>query len=379
MWPWRRWSRTRPSAALAFGVAVMLVAGCDGGPAGPDDRALEEQPGEPSTPERLSQGAEAAAGTLVGEDVKLTLEYLLGQAIEKVAREQGREAAKALMQTIEKLKAEAQTARKSGDPDAFKKAVAALRAEQVRIVLRVLGTGTAQQVVDGVAKALREVTAQVAAAKAAGKDVTKLEAALAEVAAVLTRARTALGAGDHAQALDLGTLAGEHVGSLRFAASVLDGSYVLIPTLEKLFAEALHKTAREKGRDAAKALDAALEPLRAALRAAKESKDREAIQKATAALRAEQIRIVVAVLGADAPKHVLDAVAKVLAEVKSKIAAAKATGKDVSHLEVKAQQAADLHARATAALSAGDLARALDLGTQAGEIVEALRRPLKHV
>lgn len=380
MWTLR--TTRSPQVSLWLGLAIAFaaasVAACDGGPAGPDELALVDQPGE-STGSARSGGELAAGPGVIGEDSKLTLEYLLKQAIDKIAREQGHEAAKAVLETLAKLNTDVQVARKAGNKDTFYTASAALRAAQLGIVLRTLGTGTALHVVDAVAQALAEVSAQVAAARAAGKDVARIEAALRDVAGLLEKARAALGAGDHAAALDLGTHAGALVAQLRHATSVADGSYVVIPTLEKLLAEALHKIATEQGRDAAKELSAQLDPLQAALRTAKESQDREAFLAAQTALRSAQLRIVVAVLGAEALRQVVGAATKVLADINTKIAAAKAAGKDVSKLEPNAQRAGDLLARATAAAAAGDVHRALDLATQAGELIEGLRRSLGHL
>ncbi|MBI4544232.1 MAG: hypothetical protein HY703_03455 [Gemmatimonadetes bacterium] len=361
------------SAAVA---ALLFSAACEREPTAP------EESGELAAAAAAGGFAAGQAGSTAaawhGQESTFTLEYLLRSALHKVRTEKGDSAARALKARLEALEAELRAAREAHDRERFERAQAALRAEQIKIVLEVLGNDVARQVVEGVSRALTEVRAQVAAARAAGKDVSKLDAGLARAAQVVDSASAALGRQQYDRALDLGTRAASLVSELRFAASVLDGSFIVIPALERLVAEAYHKVVKEQGRDSARALVAKLEQLQKELREAKQAHDRERAERLQAAIRAEQIRVAVAVLGAAAPAHVLEATVKVLEAVNTQIAALKAAGKDVKRLEEAAAKAAELIRQARTALESQKLPEALHLATQAGHLVDSLRRTLHH-
>ena len=115
-----------------------------------------------------------------------------------------------------------------------------------------------------------------------------------------------------------------------------------------------------------------------AVRKAVQSGDRAAVKRALQALRAEQISIVVRVLGAAAPRGVLENGARIIADVTAKIQAAKAAGRDVTRLEIRLREVVQLHTDGVAALQAGNLASALDLALQALDGAKGLLRLLSR-
>lgn len=348
------------------GLAAVVVAtsGCDGSPAEPSAGAdgIEAL--------ALVDWGEAGMPVLHG-DHALALEHLFRVAVRQVREAQGDAAARALLERVRPLHEAVRAAALAHDHDAMLSARAARRAELARIVIEVLGEATADRVVDGVAALLDELATKVAEAQAASRPVARLEALLTRAQSLLDEARAA---SDPAERLDLATQAAASAAHVRFGVHARG----VMPALGQLLEQARAKVVDEQGTTTARELFAPLHELEAALRAAREAGDREAAAAALDAVRAEQIRIVVLILGAAPVERALDAAAKLLAEAGERVAHAKAAGHNVSRQEARLQEGAALHAAGAAALEAGDLAEALDLALRAAETALRLLHPSTH-
>ncbi|HUF51642.1 MAG TPA: hypothetical protein VMN60_12520 [Longimicrobiales bacterium] len=305
----------------------------------------------------------AAGMPMLHQDHELSLEHLFRTAVRQVAAQDGAEAARALVSGLAPLREAVQSARQAQDRAGAEAAQAALRAAMAEIVVTVLGDDVAASVIASVSAARADLSARLAALP---RPNPRMEELLVRVDALLAEAASA----SPARALDLATQAAALTAQVRFAVVVR----AQIPSLGQLVDQARRSALQANGRDATLALFTPLHDLMATLRTAHQSGDRAAAEAARTAVRAEQIRIVVTVLGAEPVHRVLDATAAFLMQAAERIAAARAGGHDVTRMETRLQQAAQLHADATAAKEAGELARALDAALRAAEAAMGLLR-----
>lgn len=344
---------------------VVIAAGCEQSPTAPLSTVDEvESLG-------LVDWGEAGMPVLAS-DQPISLEHLFRMALRQVAEEQGADAARALLERVKPFHEAVRAAVEAGDREAFQAAKAALRAAMADVIIEVMGEDVAQRVLDAVAGTFEELAAKVAEAKAAGQPVARLERLLAKARALLGAAQAASDASDK---LDLATQAAAVLAHVRFGVH----DRPPMPLLPHLVELARDKVLREQGRDAVEALFATLHELHAQLRAAREAGDAAAVEATLQAIRAEQIRIVITVLGTEPVQRVLDATATMLADVAEKIARAKAAGRDVAHLEAHLRDAAALHADAVSALAAEEPERALDLALRAADIALRLVKATSSV
>lgn len=201
---------------LAGTIAVALAtASCSEGPTAPDTLAFDADlvamddygftwgsgPGP---------GCATGPGTCFGTGAGAERSYLGGlvrQAYEKLLADQGKDAADAAFATLWSLHQDAFALRSSGDQAAFVTAMAAAHQESVRLVVTILGTGSAPTIVALAVEKLAALQALIAERQAAGADVTALQRVAATAADYLAKAQAALAAGDGAAAIDFGSRA----------------------------------------------------------------------------------------------------------------------------------------------------------------------------
>ena len=93
-------------------------------------------------------------------------------------------------------------------------------------------------------------------------------------------------------------------------------------------------------------------------------------------MREEQIRIVLSVYGPEAGQHLLMRAREAATAVRAALAGAKERGHDLVRLERMHATARDMLMRADAAYARGDASTALDLGSHAVSLLNALRLAL---
>jgi hypothetical protein len=326
--------------------------------------ACEEVPLEPFT--------DGASGIAAFDDVRATAppplssEALLRAAVAQVHRERGLAAAQQLVAELRRLHDALADARRLGDRERVGRLQAAVRAEELRVVLHVFGDEVVDRTVAGVAQALELLRTQL---RETNGDREQLGRMADEITALVDMARAAAARGEAQGALDFATRAALKLDAARRAFVAAHR----IIALEELFQRAVLKVADERGREAAAALVAAharlLEDARAAMRAG----DRAAAQARLEAARQEQIRIVLAVFGTEVAGRVLAEVGAALGELGTAIEALAAKGSDVDPFERMLRSAAALLARSRSAHVSGNAASALDLASHAAGLLDALR------
>jgi hypothetical protein len=351
--------RLRLAGALLL--ATAFIAGCEvsgaGVPAEGADYTIGLEWGASGMPLMLTERG-------------LSLEQLVRLAVHRTEQEQGAAAAHALLARLQPKHDAVRAASLANDRAAFDSAGVALRAEMAAVVVEALGPGTAGRVMEGAALAVDSVEGYVAAShEAAGQPTPVLEAMLRHAAGALDEARAALAAEQPTQALQLAAEAALVAGRIRMRATPA----VVPPTMPRLLSQAWDKAVSDAGQTAAAAQFAPMREKNAALKASLRTRDLETVRAAQEALRSEQIRLVVSVLGDAAPRQVLDAGAQMAEYRATRAESMKAAGGDISEMEAALREAADLHAAGAAALEAQDLAAALDLALQAADKILHIR------
>jgi hypothetical protein len=346
--------------AGALLLATAIIAGCEvsgaGVPAEGADYTVGLEWGSSGMPLMLTERG-------------LSLEQLVRLAVQRTEQEQGAAAAHALLLRLQPKHDAVRAASLANDRAAFDSAGAALRAEMAAVVVEALGPGTAGRVMDGAALAVDSVEGHVASHEAAGQPTPVLEAMLRHATGALDEARAALAADQPTQALRLAAEAALVAGRIRMRATPA----VVPPTMPRLLSQTWDKAVADAGQTAAAAQFAPMREKNAALKASLRTRDLETVRAAQEALRWEQIRLVVSVLGDTAPRQVLDAGAQMAEYRATRAESMKAAGGDTSEMEAALREAADLHAAGAAALEAQDLAAALDLALQAADRILHIR------
>jgi hypothetical protein len=120
-------------------------------------------------------------------------------------------------------------------------------------------------------------------------------------------------------------------------------------------------------------MTARVDALDAAARVALRSANRGTAQAKLAAVRAEQIQVVLRVLGAQTATTLVDRVAARAAQTRAVLAELDKNGRDVARYQRMLREANDLNVRAATAITKGDPATALDLGSHAAGLLNALQ------
>lgn len=326
---------------LVFLAAAALAAGCDRTPTGVDD-----------------------VGRLLPNSSS-TLPALFRESITKVEHAQGPRAVDNLLlqwRTLqEELKTEAPTASRA----ATQAKLAAIHNEELKIVEKVLGPRVITRLIGDLNVGLAEARAHVMGAQAGGADMSSAWSVMQEIESKLSAARTAVAASKNREALDAATSATATLAGLRYF--LVEGRR--ISGLESLLPRIAEQLKQQNDTETL----ARLEQLKRETSRALRSSDRTAAQLKLAELRRQNIAVVLQVLGAEAAERIIDDVDVRAREVLATVAALKASGRDIVKLERMTREAIDLNTRARAALKKGDAETALDLGSHAAGILNAVQ------
>jgi hypothetical protein len=339
--------------------AVALTA-CDATPSDPLD---------PRGDLAALLSVDAAAGQAAGP---LTLPGLTHSAVHKVYREQGGTAARALVRDLQRLLEEGRAAAARGEHERAAAVDMAAREEQLAIVLRVFGRPVVERVTAGVSLDVARLARGVAESEAAGRPMPRAQELNRLIDGLLAQSRLDAEDGRMLPALDAATHAAAHAERVRQELAEAQR----IPGLQELFDLAVTHLRAGSGADAAREALAHYEALRRAAERAVSGGDRQRAHEALDAVRSEQIRIVLHVLGDDAVTGLLEAVTRGSEEVRAALAQARTAGRDVSRLERMADTARDLVVRGRASFSDGDPATGLELSSHAAGLINSARLAL---
>jgi hypothetical protein len=145
------------------------------------------------------------------------------------------------------------------------------------------------------------------------------------------------------------------------------------PVLARLFRQALQQIARDEGREAARAVRAGVEAIRAEARALYEAEDREGARAKMEEARRAMAQVVIDVLGTEPVDRLLAWVAQGQARIAATIEQREAAGEDPVVLKRLHAHLTGLTDAADAALAAGDAAAALDYASRAVEVLVRFR------
>lgn len=344
---------------LSVLVLALVTGACDRMPVDPQDPASELalMPGDPS----MTAGARAP----------LSLPALLHSAVERVYREQGASAARTLVSDLRRLHRAAQEAASEGNREEAAARLRELRDEELRIVLFVFGDAAAARVIDAVTADVARLRERLDELGAAGHPLPRAAEILAEVHELLVDADVAYGSGDARAALDAGTRAAALVAGVR--ARLADAAR--LPALEQLFERAVAQLRAHAPQQLRTAL-AEYHRLEQAAREAVRAGRREEAHAALQAVRREEIRIVLRVLGPGAVSQMLERARTAAGTLETALTAAGSSGRDVVRLERMMSSALDMLQRAEDAFARGEAAAALDLGSHAVGLLNAVRLAL---
>lgn len=326
---------------LAFLGAAALAAACDRTPTGVDD-----------------------VGALISSS-RSTLPALFRESIAKADRTDGPRAVDHLLAEWRSLQEELKAAAPNASRGAIQAKLAAIHNEELEIVEKVLGPRVVTRLIGDNNVGLAEARAHIMGAEASGVDMAAARSVADEVEKKMTIARRALAAARTRDALDAGTGAAATLAGLRYF--LIEGRRIAgLETLLPIVAEKL-KAANDE------ATLAALQTLRTQTTEALRSDDRAASQLRLAELRRQNIKVVLRVLGNDVAARIVDDVDARAKEVRATVAELKTNGRDVLKLERMTREAVDLNSRARAALRKGDAETALDLGSHAAGLLNAVQ------
>jgi hypothetical protein len=347
----------RTAPVLAALAAVLLLAACD------------TVPGDPLDSREDLAALLSADGGSAGVSAPLTLPGLVQSAVHRVYTEQGASSARALVSQLRRLQEEARLAQARGDRERVAMLMREVHGEQLSIVLRVFGRGIVDRVITGVELDAARLSRDVAASEAAGRPMPRVTALLAEVERLLAEARAHAAEGSPALSLDAATRAAGRVVAV--TGAMLDVRR--IPGLHDLFELAVAQLRTTAGPEAVRSALERYEILRRTAEEAVRNGNRVRAHEALAEVRAEQIRIILRVLGAPAAGRLVAAVEAGLAESSAALAEARAAGRNVTRLERMHAVARDMVQRARASFDAGDHAAALEVASHAAGLINSVR------
>jgi hypothetical protein len=340
---------------FAVVLAALLVVG-----------ACDHVPVDPLDP-RVDITSLLASDAVAADHSMLAMPGLLHAAVRKVYTEQGIAAVRTLIAQLQVLHEQAEAARSDGD-DADTAELQRLHAEEVRIILYAFGDALAGRVLDEVRADVSDIARSLALPQPAGRPVPHMRAALVRIEALLEQSAVALAQGDAASALAAAGRAANETARVRRGLATESR----LPTLGLLFDDALDRLRLTDPYMAERAVEkyAALER---ASQHAVQATSRDRAHATVDALRRDRIEFVLSVLGTPAVQRMLVAVGVGYTQAQAEVAAASGAGQDVYRLERMLKTADDLYGRADRALASGDVARALDLGSHAADLLNTIR------
>ena len=343
-------------SSLVLLIAAAVLAACD------------RTPMDPALADPAAALLAGSSETSVFAASPTSLHSLFNVAVRRAARNEGTAGVNRVFGNWPRLDEEARAALRGADRQAAQARVAALRAEEIRTVLRVLGPNTASRVTMEVGVGLAKVRLDVVALEAAGTDVSRPKQASIQVAELLHKANRALENRDNPTALDYATQASDLLDGVLHAMIALRR----IPALETLFADATAHYSRARGAAALPALLTTFDKTNQEARVALRAGDRVVATEKLEAARREQIRIVLTVLGPDVVGTLLQRVTMGIDSTRTRIStvADPAVAERARKMLAEAQS---LNARARSALKDRAPAQALDLASHSAGLVNALQ------
>jgi len=326
---------------------------------------------DPLLDPELEAALSDAAATPVYSAAYTSLPHLFRTALITVGKERGPRLLQRDLANWRRLNDEARAALSVGDRQVAQARIEAVRAEQIRLVVNVLGHKAVHRAVQDVGVSLARAGIELNNAEIAGKEVRRARAMTAQVNELMQRANVALERSDHEAALD----------QLTRASDLLDGvahfliTLQRIPALETLFEEAVARAGRQQHRAALDSMLASLDTLNADARRALRNGQRERAQRSLEAVRKEQIRVVLSALDSGTVHGLIKQVDAGLA-----VSAARVNRLTDVRLRDRASrmldEASSLIARAHKAHEQRAAATALDLASHAAGLVNALQHLL---
>jgi hypothetical protein len=303
-----------------------------------------------------------------------TLPTLFREAIGVVEKAEGRRAVESLLANWRALQEDLMTSSATASRSAVEVQLAAIHAEQLRVVRRVLGDAVITRVVSETDRGLAAARRQLELAEMAGADVTAAKSAARQVRDGLVAANAAVSEREPDNALDQATRSAALLGGLHYHLVELRR----VPGLETLYPQAFEKLKQHESDVGVTTLLADLEAREAQARMALRSGDRDQAHESLAQVRAEQIRIVQRGLGSAAALRLVEQVRARAREARGTLDSLSAIGTDVVKHERMLKHALDLNQRAAASLATGDHGAALDLGSHAAGLLNALQHLTWH-
>ncbi|HUG02727.1 MAG TPA: hypothetical protein VML95_12740 [Longimicrobiales bacterium] len=174
-----------------------------------DGDVLELGGGQTDMPSDVAAFMEARERDRPPVESRSLLVALTHRAIRLVGREQGPEAARALLAPILESLQKAKRARRAGEFEMAREFLLEARLGMARIVVRVLGPEVSVRVLDGVSERVRVLFARLQEAEANGEEHPRVRALLERAAELLRESRRALENGHPALSLERSTRAAD--------------------------------------------------------------------------------------------------------------------------------------------------------------------------
>ncbi len=333
--------------------------------------ACDRTPTDPALDAGDALLLEPAVRTSVYAPSSTSLPQLFRNAATRVLIDRGRDAQRRLLADWRRLNEEASVALRSGDRHTAESRIAAVRAEEITTVLRVLGAGTAQRTASMVGGSVADARLELIKAEAKGRNVARARLQAARVDALLLQANAAISAENFARALDLATAASDELDTVVHFLISLNR----IAGVETLFPEVLARASRERGALAAKALSANLEQINAETRLALRRANRERSRQYLELARREQIRVVLAELGPSVASRLTQQVDSGVTATRKQVTE-RAEPVTTDRIGRMLDEAADLNSRAMRAVRNADFGLALDLASHAAGLLNAAQHLL---
>lgn len=289
-----------------------------------------------------------------------TLPALLGDALLVAQREHGSKRVAALLTDWEARQAEVRALHDAGDRAAVQRKLQSLKNEEIRIVLNVFGPEIVPRVIRESYRNLANANVRIHQSARDDAEHIQAQATAQQIQTMLERAAT-LSERDPERALAVATQAAEQLAAIDDLITNLQrvrGIETLFPlAAQQLPAEELARHSQLQ-RVSALALG---------------SSSRAESNEKLAAVRAEEIRIVLATLGNQASTLLLQEAQVALRDARIKLDIMKESGQDVLRLQRMYKSASDFYNHARTAEQAGDHATALDHGSHAAGLLNSLR------
>jgi hypothetical protein len=289
-----------------------------------------------------------------------TLPALLGDALLVAQREDGSKRVAALLTEWEARQAELRALHDAGDRAAVQRKLQALKNEEIRIVLNVFGPEIVPRVIRESYRNLANANVRIHQSARDDGEHIQAQATAQQIHTMLERA-SAISERDPERALVMATQAAEQLAAIDDLITNLQrvrGIETLFPlAAQQLSAEELARHSQLQ-RVSALALG---------------SSNRSESNEKLAAVRAEEIRIIVATLGNQASAELLREAEVAMRDARVKLDLMKESGRDVLRLQRMLKSATDFYNHARTAERAGDHAIALDHGSHAAGLLNSLR------